>query len=188
MSVSCPPPLGRHTDSGETQRQCRDSETKRWATDERRPMWLPIARNRPPLCLDERGFPQRCEATVGNAIYRDVLSWRLQRHDGTGRASIYGGPFADENFVLRHTGPGVLTCCNAGPDTNSSAFMITTVEVRQCLLNGGGGGKQSLKRLWQFLSCLSDLFFTVSAARAIAHCALRCDENTSTSYCVKIEV
>ena len=27
-------------------------------------------------------------------------------------------------------GPGVLTCCNAGPNTNTSAFMITTVEVR----------------------------------------------------------
>lgn len=54
----------------------------------------------------------------------------MQRHDGTGRVSIYGGGhFADENFVLRHVGPGVLTCCNAGPNTNSSAFMITTVEV-----------------------------------------------------------
>lgn len=55
----------------------------------------------------------------------------MQKHDGTGRVSIYGGPFADENFVLRHVGPGVLTCCNAGPDTNSSTFMITTVEVLQ---------------------------------------------------------
>ncbi|CAN0138214.1 unnamed protein product, partial [Hapterophycus canaliculatus] len=50
-------------------------------------------------------------------------------HDGTGRVSIYDGPFADENFILKHVGPGVLTCCNAGPDTNSSAFMITTVEA-----------------------------------------------------------
>lgn len=53
----------------------------------------------------------------------------MQRHDGTGQVSIYGGHFADENFVLRHVGPGVLTCCNAGPNTNSSAFLITTVEV-----------------------------------------------------------
>lgn len=53
----------------------------------------------------------------------------VKHHDGTGRASVYGGPFADENFMLRHTGAGVLTCCNAGPDTNTSTFMITTVEL-----------------------------------------------------------
>lgn len=53
-----------------------------------------------------------------------------QNHNGTGRVSVYGGPFADENFILRHVGPGVLTSCNSGPDTNTSTFMITTVEVR----------------------------------------------------------
>ncbi|CAN0277326.1 unnamed protein product, partial [Scytosiphon promiscuus] len=58
-----------------------------------------------------------------------VVGGDIAKHDGTGRVSIYGGPFADENFILRHVGPGVLTCCNAGPDTNSSAFMITTVEA-----------------------------------------------------------
>ncbi|CAN0198730.1 unnamed protein product, partial [Pylaiella littoralis] len=71
-------------------------------------------------------------AVIGGDIGRDnppSNDARVQRHDGTGQVSIYGGHFADENFVLRHVGPGVLTCCNAGPNTNSSAFMITTVEA-----------------------------------------------------------
>ena len=83
---------------------------------------------------------------------------------GTGRggSSIYGATFEDEiSPALKHTGAGILSMANAGPNTNGSQFFITLaptpwLDQKHAIFGRVRSGMQSVQRLGKVQTDASD--------------------------------
>ena len=88
------------------------------------------------LCTREKGIDTVGKALhyKGSTFHRVIPRYMVHGGDiihrnGTGGESIYGPSFANENFVKKHIGPGILSIATIGKTSNGSQFFICTAKT-----------------------------------------------------------
>eukprot|EP01063_Lacrimia_lanifica_P034722 TRINITY_DN6490_c0_g4_i1.p1 TRINITY_DN6490_c0_g4~~TRINITY_DN6490_c0_g4_i1.p1 ORF type:complete len:538 (+),score=175.27 TRINITY_DN6490_c0_g4_i1:102-1616(+) len=86
------------------------------------------------LCTGECDMGKTTNAPLHykNTIFHRVVAGFIvqggdfSKYNGTGGESVFGGRFADENFIMKHSKRGILSMANTSePDSNGSQFFIT---------------------------------------------------------------
>ncbi|CAE7779645.1 cyp1 [Symbiodinium sp. KB8] len=139
----------------------------------------------PKTCKNFLGLVQRGYYN-GVAFHRIISDFMIQGGDptGTGRGgeSIYGGPFDDEiSPDLKHTGAGILSMANSGPNTNRSQFFITLaptswLDGKHTIFGRVASGMKTIEKMGMVQTDASDKPkepVTIKSATVIEHAELQ---------------